>query len=216
EHAGEIEFREDKEEIVRRLKNNVVRLTFTKNNGENRVMYATLVPELVNLYNSHRRKYGDQGTTSLAQVDEMNKNIPDMVRVMDLEKEAFRSFKPSRLNDYDNDFNVPSWIECHPDNDAWYEVAKNNQDIRTYVDGNGLFVQAPNSSERREKESQYIQEAQDNGVMVDEETAKALEFIASHTDNTVKGYIYTLTSLRLPEEEQEYINTNHLFRNLQK
>lgn len=216
EHAGEIEFREDKEEIVRRLKNNVVRLTFTKNNGENRVMYATLVPELVNLYNSHRRKYGDQGTTSLAQVDEMNKNIPDMVRVMDLEKEAFRAFKPSRLNDYDNDFNVPSWIECHPDNDAWYEVAKNNQDIRTYVDGNGLFVQAPNSSERREKESQYIQEAQDNGVMVDEETAKALEFIASHTDNTVKGYIYTLTSLMIPEEVQEYINTNQLFRDLQE
>lgn len=214
-HAGEIEFRDDKEEIVRRLKTNVVRLTFTKNNGENRVMYATLVPELVNLYNSHRRKYGDQGITSLTQVDEMNKNIPDMVRVLDLEKEEFRAFKPSRLNDYDNDFNIPSWIECSPSNDAWYRVAKEGEDVRTFVDGNGLFEQAPDSIRRREIESLYIREAQENGVLVDEDTAKALEFIASNTDKTVKGYIYTLTSLEIPEDVQEYINTNKFFRDLQ-
>ena len=215
EHAGEIEFRDDKEEIVRRLKSNVVRLTFTKNNGENRVMYATLVPELVNLYNKHRRKYGDQGTSTLAQVDEMNKDIPDMVRVMDLEKEEFRAFKPSRLNDYDNDFNVPSWIECNPDNDAWYNIVKGEEDVRNYVDANGLFIQAPKNADRRRREADYIHEAQENGVMVDEETARALEFIASRTDKTVKGYIYTLTSLVIPDEVQEYINSNQFFRDLQ-
>lgn len=216
EHAGEIEFRDDKEEIVRRLKNNVVRLTFTKKNGENRVMYATLVPELVSMYNTHGRKYGDQGTFSYTQVERMNKDIPDFVRVMDLEKEEFRAFKPSSLNDYDNEFNVPSWIECHPDNDAWYEVVKNNRDIREFVDGNGLFIQAPDSPERRERENRYIQEAQENGVLVDEDTAKALEFITSNSDKTVKGYIYTLTSLMIPEEVQEYINTNQFFRDLQQ
>lgn len=215
-HAGEIEFRDDKEEIVRRLKSNVVRLTFTKNNGENRVMYATLVPELLNIYNGHRRKYGDQGTTSLLQVDEINKSTPDMVRVLDLEKEEFRAFKPSRLNDYDNDFNVPSWIECHPENDAWYKVVKEGHDIREFVDANGLFVQTEASPDRRQREARYIHEAQENGVLVDDETAKALEYIASNSDKTVKAYIYTLTRLVIPDEVQEYINTNQFFRDLQE
>lgn len=215
-HRDEVEFRDDKEEIVRRLKNNVVRINFTKKNGENRVMYATLVPELLNLYNTHRRKYGDQGTTSLEQVDEANKNIPDMVRVMDLEKEEFRAFKPSTLNDYDNEFNIPSWIECSPSNDAWYYVAKEDEDIRNYVDADGLFVQAPDSRERKNRESNYVREAQDNGVLVDDATAKALEFISSNTDKTLQGYIYTLTSLMIPDEVQEYINSNQFFRDLQE
>lgn len=214
DNVGEIEFRDDKDEIVRRLKNNVVRLTFTKKDGSDRVMYATLVPELMNIYNNHGRKYGDRGSTSLSKVEEMNRNIPDFVRVIDLEKEEFRAFKPSTLKDYDNDFNVPSWIECHPDNDAWYEVAKEGADIREYVDGNGLFIQASNSSERRRREDGYIQEAQDNGILVDDETASALEYIANNADKTVKGYIYTLTRLQIPEEVQHYINTNQFFRDL--
>lgn len=216
EHAGEIEFRDDKEEIIRRLKNNVVRLTFTKKNGEKRVMYATLVPELVSLYNTHGRKYGDRGTFSYTQVDNMNKKMSDFVRVLDIEKEGYRGFKPSSINDYDNEFNVPSWIESHPDNDAWYEVAKNGKDIREFVDGNGLFIQAPDNPERRERENNYIQEAQENGVLVDEDTAKALEFITSNSDKTVKGYIYTLTRLMIPEEVQEYINTKQFFRDLKQ
>lgn len=215
ENETGLDFRDDKEEIVRRLKSNVVRLVFTKKgDGSDRVMYATLVPELLGIYNEHGRKYGDQGSFSLAKVDEMNSNIPDFVRVMDLEKEEFRSFKPSTLKDYDNEYNVPSWIESHPDNDAWYNVAKEGEDIRQYVDGNGLFIQADDNRERTARERRYIQEAQDNGVLVDDGTAKALEFISSTMDKKVKGYIYTLTSLEIPEEVQEYINTNQFYRDL--
>ena len=101
------DFRNDVGEIVNRLKNSVVRIVFTKADGSSRVMYATLVPELLSLYNAHGRKYGNQGSTSLTEIDRMNSSIPDFVRVLDLEKEEFRSFKPSRLLDYDNENNVP-------------------------------------------------------------------------------------------------------------
>lgn len=208
------DFRNDVGEIVNRLKNNVVRIVFTKKDGSSRVMYATLVPELLSLYNAHGRKYGNQGTTSIPEVDRMNSSIPDFVRVLDLEKEGFRSFKPSRLLDYDDENNVPSWIECHPDNDAWYNVVKQGEDIRRYVDANGMFIQSENNLDRERREQGYIHEAQESGVLVDEDTAKAIQYIESSMDKTLKGYIYTLTSLEIPDEVQEYINGNLFYQHL--
>lgn len=208
------DFRNDVGEIVNRLKNNVVRIVFTKKDGSSRVMYATLVPELLSLYNAHGRKYGNQGSTSLTEIDRMNSSIPDFVRVLDLEKEEFRSFKPSRLLDYDDENNVPSWIECHPDNDAWYNVVKQEEDIRRYVDANGMFIQSENNLDRERREQGYIHEAQESGVLVDEDTAKAIQYIESSMDKTLKGYIYTLTSLEIPDEVQEYINRNLFYQHL--
>src|SRR5699024_5537470 len=208
------DFRNDVGEIVNRLKNSVVRIVFTKADGSSRVMYATLVPELLSLYNAHGRKYGNQGSTSLTEIDRMNSSIRDFVRVLDLEKEEFRSFKPSRLLDYDDENNVPSWIECHPDNDAWYNVVKQGEDIKRYVDANGMFIQSENNLDRERREQGYIHEAQESGVLVDEDTAKAIQYIESSMDKTLKGYIYTLTSLEIPDEVQEYINRNLFYKHL--
>lgn len=214
--GGEVDFRDNQEEIVKRLRNNVVRLVFTKRNGDTRVMYATLNPEIIDLYNTHKRKYGERGMLNLADVDRSNSENRDFVRVLDVEKEEFRAFKPSTLQDYDNEYSVPSWIESHPDNDAWYLVAKEGEDVRDHVNAQGVFEHRDAGDLRARRERGYIQEAQDNGTLVDEETARDLEFIQHNMNRTVKGYLYTLTSHDVPEEVQEYINSNQFFRDMRE
>jgi len=116
------------------LNNKVVRLVFKKKDGSTRPMVATRNPNIVELYteldkNGKRPKSRTDNNTQEAVQAQIDK---DYVTVLDLEKGAFRTFKPSTLMDYDVDNGISSWMEFAPNNDAWFNIARNGQDPKQY------------------------------------------------------------------------------------
>lgn len=120
--------------LINILKDNVVRLVFTKKDGTLRPMVATRNAELVDLY-LNNLKSGKRPKNTLKEESEekIEKQIKgDYVTVLDLEEGAFKTFKPSTLEYYDSSTGIASWIEFAPNNDAWYAIAKNGQSPKQY------------------------------------------------------------------------------------
>lgn len=69
--------------MYEQLRNNICEVTFTKNNGDERTMICTLMPDF------------------LPDVENKDKFDPkptgDLITVWDIESNAWRSFKPSRV-----------------------------------------------------------------------------------------------------------------------
>ena len=69
----------NRDDVVNDLKGGIVRVTFTKKNGDERVMECTL-----------KTQYLPEITDSVGSNKEVN---PDVVNVWDLEKDGWRSFR---------------------------------------------------------------------------------------------------------------------------
>lgn len=122
-------------QMIKTLRDKVVRLTFKKKDGTLRSMMATRNGKLIELYSNvtegmnHLPKKGKDFDSD----DVVQKQIErDYVSVFDLEKGEFRSYKPSQIVRYDGVNNVSSWIEFTVKNDAWYDVARNGASVLDY------------------------------------------------------------------------------------
>ena len=86
----------DKDNVVKSLKNGVCKVVFTKANGDNRVMHATLnesmLPEQIDLEEVIQKK--------------TKKPNPDVLAVFDVEAKGWRSFRWDSLKEFNTEFNV--------------------------------------------------------------------------------------------------------------
>lgn len=76
-----------RDDMITTLKNNVCRVVFTKVNGDERDMICTLQADKIN--------YESKGTETQPS--------KDVIRVWDIKKEAFRSFKVDNVTYFDKE-----------------------------------------------------------------------------------------------------------------
>lgn len=153
------------EDLIYSLRDSVVRLVFYKKDGSRRIMYATRNEDIIKLYDSNAKdpnKDISKDITDLGSVDKISQQVTgDYVKVFDLEKNEFRTFKPSKLAKFDKVDNVSSWIEFNPEYDAWYIMAKEDGDIHKFYTGDLKAKNIGRSKERKEYEMQARKDLQD-------------------------------------------------------
>ncbi|PGT89967.1 LPD29 domain-containing protein [Bacillus thuringiensis] len=137
--AGHIDPREiSTKEMIRVMKDKVVRVHFRKKDGSLRNMVATrnaeLIEKLVAVKNGkayERPKMLD----AMGQEDQIQAQISgDYIRVLDVAKGEFRSFKPSTLQRFDSNVNIASWLEFDITDDAWFDTVFNGVSASKYYD----------------------------------------------------------------------------------
>src|SRR5699024_3629029 len=171
------------EKMIDILGKKVVRLVFEKKDGSKRAMIATRNPNIVELYvgldNNGKRPINrikeDRDSDIKSQIEK------DYVKVLDVEKQAFRTFKPSKLVEYDEDLDIASWIEFSEKNDAWYDIAFNGKDPRDfYQEGKKTGVNIGNELSER---ISYEREQRDR--LRDEQAAReTLEKSSQHAQRS--------------------------------
>lgn len=84
----------DKEKTLKNLKQGICKVTFTKANGENRVMHCTLneseLPEQKHIEEEIQKK----------------KPNPNALAVWDVQKKGWRSFRWDSIKEFKTEFNV--------------------------------------------------------------------------------------------------------------
>lgn len=203
-------------DLLEDLRSKVVRLVFTKkgkplkgddgkivkdengqvvfDGGEKRVMWATRNPDLITLYTKDYRERGIKprldDTNEQSVQNELDK---DYFTVLDLEKEEFRTFKPSMLLDFDGDNNVGAWITFDINNDAWFNVAKEGDAISKYYEtGKVSGLMAPQNIRRTELEREYLQRAKNSGAV---KTPEVVAWERQNMENFLRGesqYVHVL------------------------
>lgn len=137
--AGHIDPREiSVKEMIRVMKDKVVRVHFRKKDGSLRNMVATrnaeLIEKLVAVKNGkayERPKMLD----AMGQEDQIQAQISgDYIRVLDVAKAEFRSFKPSTIQRFDSNVNIASWLEFDITDDAWFDIVFNGVSASKYYD----------------------------------------------------------------------------------
>lgn len=139
--------------------------------GEKRVMYGTRNPSLITMYDQTIRSRGTKSRIDNSDRNAVQQELDsDVIRVLDLEKEEFRAFKPSTLVEYDADNGVGSWIKFEVENDAWFNIVKEGHDIQDYyIRGSessqpGVKVAVTNNN-RTVLEERYYREAMESGAV---------------------------------------------------
>ena len=84
----------DKDNVVEKLKNGVCKVVFTKANGENRVMHATLNEEIL------------PPQQDVEEYIQKKKPNPDVLAVWDTDKGAWRSFRWDSLKEFKTEFKL--------------------------------------------------------------------------------------------------------------
>lgn len=139
--------------------------------GEKRVMYGTRNPSLVTLYDQSIRTRGSKSRIDNDDHAAVQQELDsDVIRLLDLEKEEFRAFKPSTLVEYDAENGVGSWIKFEVENDAWFNIVKEGHDIQDYYIRGGESSQpgvkvAVTNNNRTVLEERYYQEAMESGAV---------------------------------------------------
>lgn len=198
----------DPNELLEDLRQGVVRLVFVKkgkplrdenNNivkdpdgevvldgGQRRVMWATRNSDIVTLYYQDGRLKGTKGRLKDDDNDAVtNELAKDYFTVLDLEKEEFRTFKPSTLLEFDSDNNVGAWMHFDVDNDAWYNCVYENTPPSTYyVPGDTKALYAPQNPARTVKEERYKEEAVQSGAL---KTQNVVNWERENQQNFIRG-----------------------------
>lgn len=139
--------------------------------GEKRVMYGTRNPSLITMYDQTIRSRGTKSRIDNSDRNAVQQELDsDVIRVLDLEKEEFRAFKPSTLVEYDAENGVGSWIKFDIENDAWFNIVKEGHDIQDYYIRGGENSQpgvkvAVTNNNRTVLEERYYQEAMESGAV---------------------------------------------------
>lgn len=79
-------------DILADLRANICEVTFTKANGDERTMICTLIPDFL-------PKPDPTLVLGSIYADSIQSNMIDNIVVWDIEENAWRSFKPSRVTD---------------------------------------------------------------------------------------------------------------------
>lgn len=85
----------DKEDIKNSLHNTICKVTFTKSNGEERIMYCTLNESLIPI---------DTATSS--EMKRTKKENPDVQPVYDVKSLGWRSFRWDSVKDFTSESNL--------------------------------------------------------------------------------------------------------------
>lgn len=84
----------DKEDVKNKLQNSICKITFTKANGEIRIMHCTLneslLPKQIDLEEEIQKK----------------KPNPDVLAVWDVENSGWRSFRWDSLTEFETEYNL--------------------------------------------------------------------------------------------------------------
>jgi len=86
----------DKEEIVKKLREGVCKVAFTKANGETRLMHCTLNEALL----------PEMSSEEVDKTATKRKDNPDTLAVWDVEKDGWRAFRWDSLKTFGNGYNV--------------------------------------------------------------------------------------------------------------
>lgn len=84
----------DKDTIREKLHNTICKVTFTKVNGEERIMYCTLNEGMI------------PAETSTSEVARTKKENPEVQAVYDVKAPGWRSFRWDSLKDFTSEINV--------------------------------------------------------------------------------------------------------------
>lgn len=221
-------------DLIDALQNNVVRLTFMKKgqpirdenggflldengkkvmDGEYREMWATRNQDLVKLYCSLVR---DKGKVTggklddLTQEDKIDYQISkDMVTVLDLQKEEFRTFKPSTLLKVDTKAGVGSWIEFEIDNDGWFMLAKDadtNQNILGFYNGTRKAINHGISSVGRlQYEKAAVMAGQASGGLPSVEEEKEIKSNVLAVEKGLQAFRQVTYGVYYGEQYESYV-----------
>lgn len=181
-------------EMIQTLREHVVRIVFNKKSkpqvegnqvnfgeGTRRVMYATRNPDLIKLYDNEFRSKGVP-PSNIDNVQAIERQIErDYIKVLDLQKGAWRTFKPSTLMDHDTIQNVSSWLVFDIENDNWWEMAKikeqvnlddsdeyTEKDPKPYIHGKGFedVYFSHTNPDRKVFENTLLEEAKETGIVL--------------------------------------------------
>ena len=177
--------------------------------GEKRVMYGTRNASLITLYDKSLRERGTRPRIDNDDPSSVQRELEsDVIRLLDLEKEEFRAFKPSTLVEYDSGNGVGSWIKFEVENDAWFNIVKEGKAVQDYyIRGNdtqepGVRTAVANNN-RTVLEEQYYREGVQSGAV---KTPAVVQWERRNNDAFIAGerlYIELLTGSYLePEVEQ--------------
>lgn len=84
----------DKEAIIKSLRETICKVTFTKTNGEERVMYCTLNQSMI------------PSDNETSETKRTKKENPDVQAVYDVKAPGWRSFRWDLLKDFTKELNV--------------------------------------------------------------------------------------------------------------
>lgn len=79
----------EREDLLRSLRSNVMKVTFTKDNGQSRVMRCTLIPLLI--------EQGG-GSQNIEADKRFHNEHPDVLAVWDMDVRAWRAFRVSTVH----------------------------------------------------------------------------------------------------------------------
>src|SRR5699024_9439514 len=203
--------------MIEILGKKVVRLVFEKKDGSMRAMIATRNPNIVRLYTDLDRN-GKRPVNNIdkdREADIQTQIDKDYVKVLDVEKKAFRTFKPSKLVKYDADLDIGSWIEFTEKNDAWYNIAFNGVDHREYYQegkrigeniGTGLSERISYERQRNEDISneEAARESFDKSLKQEEERKKKTETTTSRLKQVHQKVITLVKEITETVKTKEY------------
>lgn len=122
-----------KEDMYDTLKNKVVRVTFRKADGNERVLWATTNYELIKNYfvrDLTKLKYDANKEVLTAEENREQQLESGLFKVLDLEAQSYRSFKFDNVVEFNELHKVSSWIEFEPNDMGWFNVMKGNAYIK--------------------------------------------------------------------------------------
>lgn len=137
--AGHVDPREiSGKEMIRILRDKVVRVHFRKKDGSLRNMVATrnaeLIEKIVAVKNGKAYER-PKALSDMAEKDQIQAQISgDYIKVLDVAKGEFRTFKPSTIQRFDANVNVGSWLEFDIAEDGWFDVVFNGANPSNYYD----------------------------------------------------------------------------------
>lgn len=137
--AGHVDPREiSGKEMIRILRDKVVRVHFRKKDGSLRNMVATrnaeLIEKIVAVKNGKAYER-PKALSDMAEKDQIQAQISgDYIKVLDVAKGEFRTFKPSTIQRFDANVNIGSWLEFDIAEDGWFDVVFNGANPSNYYD----------------------------------------------------------------------------------
>lgn len=123
-------------DMIRVLREKVVRVVFRKRDGSIRTMYATRNKDLIEkvmAVKSPKTYKPSPEVDAWEEKDKIEAQIAgDYIRVLDIAKAEFRTFKPSSLQRFDSEVNVSAWLEFDISDDAWFDMIFNGRSAHQF------------------------------------------------------------------------------------
>lgn len=207
------------ENMIDALKTNVVRLVFTKKDQSTRVMLATTNAKLISrslaLHDPETLK--DRMEKEFKQIEGLREAqiARDYVKVFDLSKNEFRTFKPSMLLKYDITTGIGSWLEFPVDDTAWFSILHAGEHPENYYNNDRVAKRGTNHSLEKlawEQRADAILNQLYNGVEQTEEDTK--EAAANRFKLAVKMIDAYLKSIEGKDYGEGFVKVTKMLRSL--